>query len=192
MDIAQYQSSAADDSIADSKTKQLVLSTILGARIVSVPPALTICCYNTKGNCPTIDVYNSTGTIVQSVAQGSTVVIYNPTKSFQDKKLYAKISNPDFAGQGAFPYDLEVSYLPPHTDVTGFSTTNITGMDIKSVILRRYFNLINLPDTPDESIIDHSLPVSPTSIHNTQRPVANQNNGNLPTRYKQPKRHIKY
>jgi hypothetical protein len=156
----QYQSPATDDKYSSNKTTQQALSTIMGIRIVSVPPTLAIGCYITKGNCPAIDVYNSAGKLVQSIAQGSVIVIYNPTTTFPDKKLYAKISNPDFAGQGAFPYDLGVSYVTQHVDVTGFSMLNISAIDIRGVLLRRYFAAINLPDPPDDSIIDHSLPVS--------------------------------
>jgi hypothetical protein len=110
--------------------------------------------YNTNGNCPSIDIYTSEKKLLISVARGSHVSINNPTRSFPDKTFFVVIKNSDFASQGAFTYSISVKYCTAHQELKGSGSFYLEATNVKSILLRRYFDKINLSNPPHDSYVN--------------------------------------
>lgn len=149
----KYQSPKSDDDYQGDGFTTL-LSDILDLHLIDCPPSISISLSNTNGNCPAIDIYTSEKKLLISVARGSHVSINNPTRSFPDKTFFVVIKNSDFASQGVFTYNISVKYCTAHQELKGSGSFYLEATDVKSILLRRYFDKINLSNPPHDSYVN--------------------------------------
>lgn len=181
--FVQYVSLPGDDACQLTGSTTVSASDFLGLSITSYPPSLCIS-VNAEGSCTDIDVYKivAAGTqLYKSHAKERLFSLFNPTKVFPNKTLYAVIRNSNYTYQGAFPYDVDFGYMPAHSvwEVDTNAPAYSARPDARRRLLKRYYDMIDLPrpgDTLLSKATDASFPYPANSIivTNLKKSLTNQ------------------
>ena len=150
----QYDSLPGDDACQLLQPTKELMSSYLGLYIINYPPCLCIS-INAKGMCNDFDLYKIAASgpqLYESHSREFSLALFNPTKVFANKTLYAVIKNSNFSYQGAFPYDAAFGYAPAHSvwTVDTNSPAYTARPDIRRRLLKRYYDMIDLPRPGDD------------------------------------------
>lgn len=179
----QYESLPGDAACLLKKPTKVLVSAYLGLYVSHYPPCLCIS-INANGMCTDLDLYKTIShkpQLYKSHAKEFSLSLFNPTKVFTNKTLYAVIKNSNFTYQGAFPYGVEFGYVPAHsvllvdTNAPAYSARP----DIRHNLLKRYYDMIDLPRPGDDLLnkaADSSFPYPANSliITDTKKSVTEQ------------------
>lgn len=125
----------------------------LGIEMITYPTTLTVSTKTTPALRDDGQPFSRNLQIYKSDAYGRALVaetpgdysVNCPSTSFQDQKLYAVLSNPDFASQGPLQYDIAFEYQPSTTVLRGgaFNSVEFTK-------LKKYYDAIWKVDPPHD------------------------------------------
>ncbi len=161
----EYHSSPADDACVIDKPVTRCISEFAHLYITEYPPRFLMLADVQGGGCLGQDIFKSDAQGKQlylTKGKGNTVLVYNPTRVFPDKKLYLSVKNPFYSVLGALKYDLKIGYQPMQTVLSCSGLPYIEENDIRRKFLKRFFDAIDLPRPGDYllgRIIDKGMPI---------------------------------
>ena len=110
----QYKCEKSDDNWAGPAKPQTSGSAHAGMLITLYPPSLQIDVTPKDDCCVSLDLYRSDRSKYDDYPSSNSVLTYKPTHEFKDHSLYVAVKNADYATQGGFAYDLNITYRPPY------------------------------------------------------------------------------
>jgi len=165
--LVRYESLPDDDTWPSDGPTTEVLSEYPLLRVTTYPPSLCIQVQAFLGLCTEVSLYPDP--VAGGQQYGPYIGdyrLYAPTRVFANKRLYAVLRNASFPYQGAFPYNVDFGYVPGLTVTSGSSQgrRDVTDpqLDIERVLLKEYYDMVDLPRPPDELLnyaTDRSFPI---------------------------------
>ncbi len=152
-----FEVSWACSSYDDDETKwpHAVVDRRFGFTYTPIPPTLSCVVSPADFHCLDVEVYKydaTNHTLYKSESKSAGISIDRPYKTLGEKSCYFVIKNHDYASQGAFPYELMISYASASDAVTidtkasGYKNYNET--EIKQIILHKLYEVIDLGTPP--------------------------------------------
>jgi hypothetical protein len=107
------------------------------------PPSLEIDVTPKDDCCVSLDLYHSDRSIYADYPSSNSIAVYTPTREFKDHSLFVLVKNADYATQGGFAYDLDITYRSDRIETRiGYIPRN---HELFINLIRRYCEVMAIP-----------------------------------------------
>jgi hypothetical protein len=151
-----YQCPASDDTDAANRSRNSSNNNYLGLSSTHLPPVLSCLVVPADCRCMDVVVYKCDAlgrSLVISEAKSMGISMDSPSLTLGAKEGYFVIQNHDPASQGAFTYNLQVTYSSAYDSLTVDTGAPAYSQDMSTVrrkVLGKLYSRIDLPRPPED------------------------------------------